>query len=75
MVGLKIIHLKNPVVIEDVTSEKVSRNLLNMYPELSEKTEWEIHCGIIQSSMILWNYLWSILIDMLIEKRTTCNLQ
>ena len=35
-------HLKNLVVIEDVTSEKVSRKLLNMHPELSDKTEWEI---------------------------------
>ena len=42
MVGLKTIHLKNLVVIEDVTSEKVSRKLLNMHPELSDKTEWEI---------------------------------
>ena len=32
-------HLKNPVVIGDVTSEKVSRKLLNMHPELSDKTE------------------------------------
>ena len=30
-------HLKNPVVIEDVTSEKVSRKLMNMHPELSDK--------------------------------------
>ena len=35
-------HLKNLVVIEDVTNENVSRNLLNMHPELSNKTEWEI---------------------------------
>ena len=35
-------HLKNPVVDEDVTSEKVSQKLLNMHPELSDKTEWEI---------------------------------
>ena len=35
-------HLKNLVVIEDVTSEKNSRKLLNMRPELSDKTEWEI---------------------------------
>ena len=35
-------HLKNPVVIKDGTSEKVSRKLLNMYSELSDKTEWEI---------------------------------
>ena len=39
---MKNSHLKNPVVIEDVTSEKVSRKLLNMHPELSDKTEWEI---------------------------------
>ena len=32
-------NLKNPVVIEDVTSEKVSRKLWNMHPELSDKTE------------------------------------
>ena len=35
-------HLKNPVVIEDVTSEKVCRKLLIMHPELSDKTKWEI---------------------------------
>ena len=35
-------HLKNLVVIEDVTSEKVSRKLLNISPELSDKIEWEI---------------------------------
>ena len=28
-------HLKNPVVIEDVTREKVSPKLLNIHPELS----------------------------------------
>ena len=42
-------HLKNPVVIEDVTSEKVSRKLLNIHPELSEYLK--------VSSMTLWNYL------------------
>ena len=35
-------HLKNPVVIEDVTSQKVSRKLLKMHPELPDQTEWEI---------------------------------
>ena len=35
-------HLKNAVVIEDVTSEKVSRKLLNMHPELSDRTVWGI---------------------------------
>ena len=35
-------HLKNPVVIEDALSVKVSQKLLNMHPELSDKTEWEI---------------------------------
>ena len=35
-------HLKNPVVIENVTSEKAFRKLLNMNPELYDKTEWEV---------------------------------
>ena len=34
--------MKNLVVIEDVTSEKASRKLLNMHPDLSDKTEWQI---------------------------------
>ena len=65
-------HLKNPVFIEDVTSEKVSRKLLDMHPSYLIR-----QCGkyLKVYSMTLWNYLWSILIDMLIETRTTCSLQ
>ena len=30
--------LKNPVAIEDVTIDKVSQKLLNLHPELPDKT-------------------------------------
>ena len=65
-------HLKNPVVIEDVTSEKVSRKLLNMLLSYMIRLSGK-HLKVF--SMTLWNYLWSMLIDMLIETRTTCSVQ
>ena len=71
-VVIEDVRLLCKVVFEDVTSEKVSRKLLNMHPELSDETECEIFE---KSPLTLWNYLWSMLINMLIETRTTGSLQ